>query len=50
MVQERNVGFGFGFMRLPFKGDEVDIELVKKGGYLYGKWIHLNKRTTPSNP
>lgn len=41
MVQERNVGFGFGFMSLPFKGDEVDIELVKK------RWIPLWKMDSP---
>lgn len=27
---EQKAGFGFGFMRLPFKGDEVDMELVRK--------------------
>lgn len=30
MIQERKAGFGFGCVRLPFKGDEVDIALVKK--------------------
>ena len=33
---------GFGFMRLPMNGEEVDIEQTKKnGGSLYGAWLFL---------
>ena len=30
MIGQQNADLGFGFMRLPYKGDEVDLPLVKK--------------------